>query len=116
MQYADDISEANTNKAEIEDLKMKIPNILSERGLKINDTKTEEYKITNNENKWKKCKLLGSYIDTEADISNRKGMFLSAAKQLLHILNHKRLPISVKIKTFNVYLSLYFYIIQRFGH
>ena len=35
-------------------------------------------------------------------------MLLSAAKQLLHIFNHKRLPISVKTKTFDVYLSTIF--------
>ena len=39
----------------------------------INASKTEEYEIIRKGNeKWKKCKLLGSLLDTEKDIHRRK--------------------------------------------
>ena len=36
----------------------------------FNDSKTEEYEITkDSDENWKKCKLLGSHLDTEKDIN-----------------------------------------------
>lgn len=108
MQYADDISEVTTNNAEIEHLKDKLPTILSDRGLTLNQTKTEENKISRKNDEWKKCKFLGSYIDTENYIKNRKVMLLNAADQLSDIFKNNRLPISIKLKTFDTYLSTIF--------
>ena len=74
----------------------------------MNNTKTEEYTVRQNIDEWKKCKLLGSYVDTETDIKNRKGKLFNAADQLKEIFMHRRLPYSTKVKAFNTYLTTIF--------
>ena len=105
LQYADDISQVSSNYVEIEALKNKLPSILNDRDLILNSTKTEEYTISSKCTEWKKCKLLGSFIDTITDIRSRKAKLMNAASQLTDIFYHKRLPYSTKIKAFNAYLS-----------
>ena len=107
-QYADDLGEASTNPAEIQYTKDKLPACLEKRDLILNKSKTEEFRVSKNHNNWKKCKFLGSYIDTETDINNRKRLLLNAADQLKYIFHSKRLPMRVKIKAFNVYLESIF--------
>ena len=41
---------------------------LTDKGSQIIDSKTERYKIDRQNNDWKKCKLLGSLLDTEQDM------------------------------------------------
>ena len=48
LEYADNISVATTNHAEIENLKQQMPIILSSRDLIVNNTKTEEYTVRQN--------------------------------------------------------------------
>ena len=43
--YADDIKYASTSKAEINELKIKLPQILNEYDLTANNAKTEKYEI-----------------------------------------------------------------------
>ena len=88
LEYADDISVATTKHAEIENLKQQMPIILKSRNLIVNNTKTEQYTVRQNIDEWKKCKLLGSYVDTETDIKNRKGKLINAADQLKGIFMH----------------------------
>ena len=59
--------------------KRKSPRMLKAGNLTVNDSKTEEYTIPNDEN-WKKCKLLGSMLDTTEDIKRRKGILLTHMK------------------------------------
>ena len=75
--YADDIGwAASKNKFKIEQEKLK------ERGLKINKAKTEEYLVKKNgPEDWKKCKILGSLIDTNEDIKRRKQLTNNAMKK-----------------------------------
>ena len=108
MEYADDISKVSSDYNESEQTKIEIQEVLEKRNLMINDSKTEQFHITKKNNKWTKCKLLGSFIDTETDIKYRKSLLLNAAKNLKDIFHHKKLPISIKMKTFNVYLSTIF--------
>ena len=72
--FADDIGWSSTNnphKTEKEK-NIALPK-LKKRGLKINKTKTEEYTVTKNgPEEWKKCKILGSLLDTNKDIKRRK--------------------------------------------
>ena len=57
--------------------------ILAKRNLVINESKTEEYEIIRQGNeKWKKCKLLGSLLDTEKDINRRTILAIDAFKTL----------------------------------
>ena len=46
-----------------------IPEMLEQNNLFVNTTKTEKYKTSRiSDNSWKKCKLLGSLLDTKEDI------------------------------------------------
>ena len=73
QQYADDISKISTSTSAIEKMKDELPVKLAQRGLKINESKTEEYTIkrANCDNRWRDCKLLGSLLDTQNDIKRR---------------------------------------------
>ena len=66
QQYADYISKILTSISAIEKMKDELPVKLAQRGLKINESKTEEYTIkrANCDNRWRDCKLLGSLLDT----------------------------------------------------
>ena len=66
QEYADDISIITTDPHNITHIKSTIRPKLENRNLHINETKTEEYEIKRNGNEnWKKCKLLGSLLDTD---------------------------------------------------
>ena len=52
---------------------------------------------------WKKCKLLGSLLDTVSDIERRKTLALNSLQHFEHIYKSKRISIKVKIRTFNTY-------------
>ena len=76
------------------------------RGLLINMSKTEEYTVKyKNENQWKDAKILGSKLNTEADIANRKSLSLNALRNLKGIFHHKRLSIKTKIRAFEAYIT-----------
>ena len=71
--YADDITWATTAKQRITYIKETQPSTLAKRNLVINESKTEDYEITRQGNeKWKKCKLLGSLLNTENNINRRQ--------------------------------------------
>ena len=57
-----------------EKMKDELPAELAQRGLKINESKTEEYTIkrANCDNRERDCKLLGGLLDTQNDIKKRK--------------------------------------------
>ena len=54
--------------------------------------KTEDYEIIRKGNeKWKKCKLLGSLLDTEKDINRRKILAMDAFKTLNNIFDSRKI-------------------------
>ena len=110
QEYADDISEITSNADKIKYLKMTLPQLLAKRNLIINETKTEEYKISrvNCDDKWKKCKLLGSILDTNNDIKRRKGLSLDAVQKIKYMFNNKKLSIKTKMRAFDAYISSIF--------
>ena len=57
---------------------------------------------------WKKCKLLGSLLDTESDIRRRKGLTLTALLKFENIFKSKRINTQLKIRTFNAYIASIF--------
>ena len=81
-----------------------LPVTLAQRGLKINESKTEEYTI-NCDNRWRDCKLLGSLIDTENDIIRRKVLAINAANKLKDLFLNKDVTINVKTKLFKSYIT-----------
>ena len=55
-----------------------------------------------------KCKVFGSFIDTETDFKNRKSLLINAAKQLEDIFRNNKISIKVKSNAFETYLSSIF--------
>ena len=108
MQYADDISIATSNPLTIDYAKLTLPPKLSQNHLYINDSKTEYYEIKRNgSTDWKKCKLLGSLLDTEADIDRRKGLAIGTINSMKKIF-YGTLPIEIKVRAFQCYVSSIF--------
>ena len=108
-EYADDITWATTAKQRITYIKETTPSTLAKRNLVINESKTEEYEIIRQGNeKWKKCKLLGSLLDTEKDINRRKILAIDAFKTLNKIVYSRKISNSVKIRTFNAHVASVF--------
>ena len=85
----------------------KLPVKLAQRGLKINDSKTEEYTIkrVNCDNLWRDCKLFGSLLDTQNDSKGRKVFATNAANKLKHLFLNKDVTINVKTKLFKSYIA-----------
>ena len=69
--------------------------MLIEEGLHVNNSKTEEYTIEiDGDERWKKCKVLGSLLDTTHDITRRHGL--------------RSLTPNTKIRIFNAYIGSVF--------
>ena len=110
QQFADDIGWATTSSTKVDQIKNEIPIKLERRGLMINKNKTEEYYIDNKtiDNKWKECKYLGSYLDTEKDLTRRKQMAMASYIKYKYLLESKRLSLRVRMRIFNVYVASIF--------
>ena len=107
--YADDISWANTAKQMITYNKQTTPPTLAIRNMVINESKTEEYDIIRQCNeKWNKCKLLGSLLDTEKDINRRKILATDAFQTLNKFVYSRKISNAIKIITFNAYVASVF--------
>ena len=107
QEHADDISKISTSISAIEKMKDELPIQLAQRGLKINESKTEEdaIKRASCDNRWRDCKLLGSLLDTQNDIKRRKVLTINAANKLKHLFLNKDVTISVKITLFKSYIT-----------
>ena len=66
MEHTDDITKptSDSNGARNYDIDADVK--LHENGLKINNSKTEKYTINRKTHTWKKCKLLGTMLDTKS--------------------------------------------------
>ncbi len=73
QQYSDDIVWISTSKYKTNRLKKETPQMFKRRNQQINGPKTEDYNMERGgDESWKKCKYVGSLIDTEQDIKQRK--------------------------------------------
>ena len=107
--YADDISELATDENYVERKLIELPQLLEKNGLLINADKTEKYTISRtSDNEWKKCKLLGTLLDTTEDIKRRKVLAIDAAKTLKHIFKNKKVWTSTKARAFDAYITSVF--------
>ena len=57
------------------------------------------------ETTWKKCKCLGSMIDTENDIKRKKGLTYDAMKKLGKLFRSHHLTVPSKCRIFEAYIS-----------
>ena len=109
QEYADDISINTTDPHTITHIKSTIRPKLENRNLHINETKTEEYEIKRNGSEnWKKCKLLGSLLDTDKDIYRRKCLAIASINNMKYIFCNQKLNVNIKTRVFNCYVSSIF--------
>ena len=81
--------------------------MLNEGNLSENVLKREEYHVPEDVS-WKKCKCLGSLMDTEEDINRRKGIAIGALRTLEPIMKSHTTSIHTKLKVFNAYVQSIF--------
>ena len=105
MQYADNICKVSTDYNSIQRFKDETPKLLTKRDITINESKTEEYKINKNSRDWKKCKYLGSMLDTSEDIKRRKTLAIRSANNLTLIFNNKHLTIETKTSVYHIHTT-----------
>lgn len=109
QQYADDIGWAARRKHYLNKIKDQIPTKLKQRNLSVNTSKTEEYCIRKNgPEEWKKCKYLGSLLDTEQDINRRKGLAYNAFNKIKKFLTNKNSSIKNRVRRFEAFVSSIF--------
>ena len=112
LQYADDTCWVGGNsRHNISSQKEATPQLLLDRNLHINESKTEEYVIgRESDDSWKKCKYLGSHLDTDADMARRKQLALNAHNKLKDVFQNNKLNKITKMRIFNAFVaSIYLY-------
>ena len=117
QQYSDDCSMLCTDLGVLSDVKRETLCHLKQRNLKVNDSKTEEYTIKRNgSDQWKRCKLVGSLLDTSEDIKRRKQLANNAFCKLKVVLLSKKISTSVKLRVFKCYIeSIFMYNAETWG-
>ena len=107
QQYADDTGWIGVNaKHKTDKIKREIPQKLKKNNLFVNEGKTEEYHIKRGgDNSWKKCKYLGSHLDTEQDIKRRKSLAISTYNKMKNILENRKTSIPTKKRIFKCYIE-----------
>ncbi len=80
--------------------------MLKKINLQINSTKTEEFDIERGgDESWKKCKYIGSLIDTEEDIKQSKQLLMVLYIQDKHPLTSTKITLKTRIRIFKAYVS-----------
>ena len=109
LQYADDISYMTEKRQAIEDIKEQVPDVLKQDNLNVNATKTEQYEIKRKgPEDWKKCKYLGTLLNTEDDIIRRKMLTNAAFNKHKVTLTNTRLPLDTRLKLFDTFVKSIF--------
>ena len=104
MEYVDDLSKLTSDHNDIRRYEHNVEENLGKKGLKVNKNKTENY-ISRQNHQWKKCKLLGTLLDTEEDIKTRKILAINAANNLRRFFEKDKLTINLKLKLINTYIE-----------
>ena len=96
------------SKTVLEILETIIPEVLKERNLFVNESKTEKYTISRNSHEWKDCKLVGSKLETVNDIENRIKLVNYSYSTLKPILSEKECKTDIKLSIFNALIESIF--------
>ena len=113
MEYADNMSHITSDMRIIEYAKKTLPSKLSSWDLIMNEKKAEEFIIKRNgEETWKKCKLLGTLLDTEEGVKQRKVLAMNVVNSMKEIF-FGDINIEVKVRSFNCYVSSVFLYIHE---
>ena len=108
--YADDITFVRPDESKINQVERLMPEMLKENNLYVNPMKTEKYTIsrTSNGNWKKKCKLLGSLLDSDEDIKRRKGPAFDSFKTLENIFKSRHISEVIRLRIFKAYFESIF--------
>ena len=106
--YADDLTFIRSDKSQMRNVKRAIPQMLSDGNLEENKSEREDYDIPSTDDSWKKCKFLGSMIDTENDFKNRTGLAAGTMTTLKDLFSSHTLSIKTKVRIFEGYVSSIF--------
>ena len=100
QQYADDTGWVAVNaKHRTENIKERVSAQLNKKTLQVNKSKTEEHTIKRSgQTDWKRCKYVGSLLDTKEDIKQRKALVIATYNKLKNILENKLTSMKTKIK------------------
>ena len=84
--------------------------MLKENNLYVNPTKTEKYTISRTSNgSWKKkCKLLGSLLDSDEDVTCRKGPAFDSFKTLENTFKSRHISEVIRLRIFKAYVESIF--------
>ena len=109
-QYADDCGYAIVSKSEhiMKYQATVLPEILKKRNLSCNKSKTESYMISRSNNcdqKYKKCKYLGSLLDTTEDFKRRKLLTIDCMKTFTPVWKNKYVSLETKHRIFKTYVT-----------
>lgn len=109
QEYADDISWASTSSHVLDQIEQTIPSALKERNLFVNTSKTERFSISDRDNNdWRKCKIVGSYLGTAEDIQNRKKLTNYSYSSLKSIFRSRFVTVETKLRIFGALLESIF--------
>ena len=75
----------------------------------INETKTEEFKISKRGDKmWQTCKYLGTLLDTNEDLKSSKRLANDAIDKIRCIIRDRKITLEIKLRAFNAYVAFIF--------
>ena len=110
QQYADDIGWASTNNEKIEEIENTVPQILKNRNLLVNESKTEKYTVERNgSDQWKVCKYVESLPDTQQDIKRRKSLANQSYISVKDIYRNKDISLDTKLRIHNALIEKCFF-------
>ena len=112
QEYALYISAITTDKNKICYIKKTVGSELETWNFKVNKRTTEKYEIKSNGNEsWNKCKLLGSQLEMDKDISWtwRKSLAIALTSKLKYIFYYQKLPVGTKTGVFNWHVASKFF-------
>ena len=105
MEYADELRKLTSDHNNIRRYEHNAEENLSKKGLKVNKNKTENYIISRQNHQQKKCKLLGTLLDTEEDLRRRKVLAIDAGSNLRCFFENNKLTINLKLKLIDTYIE-----------
>ena len=108
MEHDDDLSKLTSEHNNISRYEHNTEENLGIKGLKVNKSKTENYIISRQNHRWKKCKFLGTLLDVEEDFKRRKTLAINAANNLHCFFENDKLTINIKLKLIDTYIELIF--------
>ena len=106
--YAEDISFISTDETKVTQVKRLLSDLLKKGNLIENESNRKEFRIPDEKDLWKKCRCLGSIMDTESDINCRKGFTISTMRILELLLKSHTVTIKTKLNLLKAYVQSIF--------